>query len=168
MEEERILLLEEELLIVRHSGEIPEIALYSSIYYLSEDPEGPKIILSYEELGALQDAALARSREIVLRDLNPANRDLSIYRGLKRSIYNWHRLQDFCRRISRNYQDFQEVVRPALLAFLEQEMQDVIAGDRVSSINCTSAELAVFARILKCDLDECLPGWQSLCCNRSL
>ena len=161
--EERTMLLEEEFLIVRHSGEIPEIALYSTLYYLSEDPDGPGIILNNEELSVLQEAALQRSREIVLRDLTPENRDLSIYRGIRRSIYNWHRHQAFCRRICRNNADFQVVVREALLAFLQQEVEDVNSGNRVSSINCTAGELADFAGELGCASGALPSGWQSLC-----
>jgi len=163
MEEERTLLLEEEYLIVRHSGEIPEIALYSTLYYLSEDPDGPHILLNNEELAALQDGALKRSREIVLRDLDPANRDLSLYRGVKRSLYNWHRHQAFCERICRNNDGFKEVVRAALLAFLRQELEDVGSGNRTSSTNCTAEELTEFAGELDCNLEDLPLGWHKLC-----
>ena len=44
--DERTLLLEEELLLVRHSGEIPEVALHASVHYLTEDPEGPGLVLA--------------------------------------------------------------------------------------------------------------------------
>ena len=163
MEDERTLLLEDELLIVRHSGEIPEIALRSTLYYRCEDPEGPQLILSDEELVALQDAALKRSREIVLRDLDPSNRDLTLYRGVRRSIYNWHRHQAFCKRIKRSGKNFHGVVGKALLAFLKQEKEDVVSGDRVSCVNCTADELQYFISVLQCDPDELPSGWQSLC-----
>ena len=163
MEDERTLLLEEEYLIVRHSGEIPEIALYSTLFYLSEDPEGPQIILNNEELDVLQEAALARSREIVLRDLDPANRDLGLYRGVRRSIYNWYRLQAFCQRIGRDCYSFRETVCAALLAFLQQEVQDVTSGNRASSINCSASELADFATVLDCDVADFPPGWAEIC-----
>ncbi len=163
MEEERTLLLEEEFLIVRHSGEIPEIALYSTLYYLSEDPEGPHILLNNEELAALQDGALTRSREIVLRDLDPANRDLSLYRGVQRSLYNWRRHQAFCERIGRDSDGFEEVVRAALCAFLSREIEDVTSGNRCSSINCTAQELADFTAELDCSPDDLPAGWRMLC-----
>ena len=163
MEEERTLLLEEEYLIVRHSGEIPEIALYSTLYYLSEDPEGPHILLNNQELAALQDGALKRSREIVLRDLDPKNRELSLYRGVQRSMYNWRRHQAFCRRIGRDCDGFKKVVRSALLAFLYREIKDVASGNRCSSINCSAAELADFAAELDCSPDDLPAGWRMLC-----
>ena len=163
MEDERTLLLEEEFLIVRHSGEIPEIALHSTLYYLCDDPEGPQIILSNEELDILQEAALARSREIVLRDLDPENRDLGLYRGVKRSIYNWHRLQSFSRRVGHDCSAFAEVVRTELLLFLNQEMEDVSSGKRTSSINCVAAELVDFAAALKCEVNNFPSGWENIC-----
>lgn len=32
----------DEVLILQDSGEIPEIAYHTSLYYLTEDPEGPE------------------------------------------------------------------------------------------------------------------------------
>jgi hypothetical protein len=91
-------LLDDEWLIVRHSGEIPEIALHSAFYYLTEDPEGPRLQLSGEEIRYLQEAAAARYQEIILRDLCYENRELTIYRGVRRAIFNWHRFVAFCKR----------------------------------------------------------------------
>ncbi len=159
----RAQILEDELLIVRHSGEIPEIALNATIHYLQEDPEGPGLTLTEVELRCLQDAALKRCREIVLRDLDPENRDLPLYRGIRRTIYNWQRMQAFCGRIGRRQDDFRDVVRKALLAFLHREAADVGTGKRSSCINCSAGELAGFARQLGCDLHDLPPGWQQLC-----
>jgi hypothetical protein len=160
---EREQILEDELLIVRHSGEIPEIAYQATIHYLQEDPEGPGLTLTRAEITSLQDAGLKRAREIVLRDLDPANRDRSIYRGPRRSIYNWRRLHDFLRRLDRAEPDFTTVVRKALLAFLQTEVREVNSGRRSSSVNCSAEELAAFALELGCAADELPDGWQSLC-----
>ena len=46
MSSERNALMEEELLLVRHSGEIPEVALHASLHFLCDDEEGPRLILS--------------------------------------------------------------------------------------------------------------------------
>jgi len=163
--EDRLLLLEEEYLIVRYSGEIPEIALHATFYYLCEDPEGPRIALSDEERRGLEDGALKRSREIVLRDLDPGNRDLGLYRGPKRSVYNWRRHQNLCARMCRQDTSFKEVVREALLTFLEQEVEDVSSGSRMSSINCTADELVCFVDELDCSLDSLPSDWHRLCCR---
>lgn len=164
--QERSLILEDELLIVRHSGEIPEIALHATLHYLAEDPEGPQLVLTDVELQTLQDAAFERSREIVLRDLDPANRDLSLYRGVKRSIYNWSRMQAFCDRIDCNIGDFREIVRDALISFLTMEADDVGSGRRASSINCTADELMEFAQQLGCAPEQLPARWQSLCLSK--
>ena len=156
-------ILEEEIIILRNSGEIPEIALHTSLYYLEEDDEGPHIKLCEDELQLLYDAALARAQEIVLRDLDPANRDQSIYRGPARSIVNWQRFQSFCQRIQRTCPGFKEKVSQALLSYLKQECKDRESSDRLSSVNCTAEELKKFCSELNIDPD-CLPGdWTSLC-----
>ncbi len=159
----RVQILEDELLIVRHSGEIPEIALYATIHYLQEGPEGPQLTLTDVELHVLQDAALDRCREIVLRDLDPENRDLSLYRGIRRTLYNWDRMQAFCGRIGRRQDAFKDIVRQALVEFLRREADDVAAGRWSSCINCTAEELVEFARELSCDPDRFPLGWQDLC-----
>jgi hypothetical protein len=91
-------LLEDEWLIVRHSGEIPEIALHSAFYYLTEDQNGPRLQLSMTETEYLQEAAATRYHEIILRDLCFENRELAVYRGMLRAIFNWHRFVAFCER----------------------------------------------------------------------
>ena len=161
--DDRESILEEEIIILRNSGEIPEITLYSSIYYLEEDDEGPQIRLCEEELDQLYDAALARAREIVLRDLDPDNRDLSLYRGLARSIANWHRLQSFCHRINRQCPEFKKMVSQALLSFMEQEYEDTQRALRTPSVNCTAEEIRSFCEELCTDTSSLPDGWLCLC-----
>lgn len=150
--DERALILEEELLIVRHSGEIPEIALHSTLHYLCDDPEGPAFLLSAEELRPLQDAAIERYQEIILRDLDPDNRELPLFRGVQRAFCNWQRFKRFCKRIKRDWTGFRPVASRALHRFLMQEEMDVGTGKRSASINCSAQELKHFAAELE------LPG----------
>lgn len=138
-------LLEDEWYHVRHSGEIPEVALHSSIYYLTEDTEGPHLILADDDLQLLCRAAVERYREIILRDITPANRDKSIYRGILRSIANWRRLKRFCQRHSMEIEDIKTELPDVLLSFLKNEIGDVANGLRQSSINCTFADITSFA-----------------------
>ena len=91
-------LLENEWFVVRHSGEIPEIALHSAFHYLTEDLNGPRLQLSAEEIHSLQEAAATRYQEIILRDLCYENRELTVYRGVQRAIFNWRRFVAFCER----------------------------------------------------------------------
>ena len=163
--DERKSILAEEIIILRHSGEIPEIALHSSLYYLEEDESGPQISLREDELHVLYDAALERAREIVLRDLDPDNRDLSIYRGIARSIANWHRLQNFCRRINRDCHGFTKTVSQALVSFLQREVEDIEASVRLSSVNCSANDLCSFVEELCLDIESLPAGWKLLCNN---
>ncbi len=162
-DEERREILEEEGYILRDSGEIPEIAYHSTLYYLSRDPDGPRLLLTEKELEPLQEAALYRYREIVLRDITHENRDVAIFRGLRRTIYNWQRMEDFCKRINGDCGDFQAVVVRTLLDFLERELRDVISGSRKSSVNCTAEQLLEFASLLEVSVEALPAGWEQLC-----
>ena len=160
---EREYILEEELLLVRHSGEIPEVALHASLHYLCEDADGPRFILADEELRPLQEAALARYREIILRDLDPANRDRSLFRGIRRAITNWQRCCRFVENTGQSNDDFRRVVAEALQQYLWQEVREVRSGQRGQSVNCPAAALLSFARDLGLDQTELPDGWPSLC-----
>ena len=161
--DERTLLLEEELLLVRHSGEIPEVALHASVHYLTEDPEGPGLVLADEELRPLQEAALARYHEIILRDLNPVNRDRSLFRGIRRAIANWQRCSRFGEQIDQPTADFRRIAAAALRQYLHQEAREVQASERSPSVNCTPESLLSFARELGIEPAELPDGWPGLC-----
>lgn len=157
-------LLAEELLIVRNSGEIPEIAFHSALHYLTTDPEGPGLVLDASDIRQLETQVIARYREIMQRDLNPANRDLRLYRGIRRCIYNWERLGKFCGRQGLPCdEELQREIAGLLCAFLHQEAREVGAGLRTSSVNCTGAELADFCRLMDIDAGQLPAAWQDLC-----
>jgi hypothetical protein len=159
---ERRTLLADEFLLVRHSGEIPEVALHSALYYLTQDPGGPGITLAAEELDLLKDAVQERYQEIILRDLDPENRDKGLYRGLARCVANWQRLRRFCRREGRDVGEIKQEVAGALQRFIARELQDVLSGSRVSSINCSADELRLLAADLYLSADDLPDGWQCL------
>ncbi|MBA3003544.1 MAG: hypothetical protein FP813_06800 [Desulfurivibrio sp.] len=158
-------LLAEEILIVRHSGEIPEIAFHGSLYYLCEDPTGPQLTLTEKERDVLRQQVVARYREILLRDLNPDNRDATIYRGLKRCIFNWERLGKFCKRQGLAVEDVRQEIARALRSFLHQEANEVRAGLRHSCLNCTKEELGIFAGAIGVRPEELPEGLEMLFCT---
>ena len=160
---DRAYILAEEWLMVRHSGEIPEVALHASLHYLCEDAEGPHFILADEELIPLQEAVLARYREIILRDLDAANRDRSLFRGIKRALHNWYRFARFSDMIGCPYEEFRETTAQALMLYLQQELDDVCSEKRSSSINCTTEAMLSFAHTLGIDPVELPDDWACLC-----
>lgn len=160
---ERTSILEEEFLLVRHSGEIPEVALHGSLHYLCEDTEGPRLILAAEELKILEEAALARYREIILRDLDASNRDRSLFRGIRRANHNWYRFVRFSDRVGCAYDDFRVEAAYLLLAYLRQEKEEVEAGKRLPSCNCTAEALLAFAFDLGIVPTFLPTDWQILC-----
>ncbi|ADW18742.1 hypothetical protein Despr_2606 [Desulfobulbus propionicus DSM 2032] len=156
-------LLEEEWLLVRHSGEIPEVALHASFYYLCEDEEGPGLVLSQVEKQTLESAALHRYQEIILRDLDVANRDLSLFRGIRRANHNWYRFVRFSDKVGSSLETFQAVAADALLHYLRQEQDEVSRGERLPSINCSAHALLTFAVALGIDPSLLPENWADLC-----
>lgn len=161
--EERSALLAEEELLVRHSGEIPEVALHSSLYYLREDDEGPRLRLTGEEISYLEGAALARYQEIILRDLDPANRDFSLFRGIRRANHNWRRFVRFCHKTGRPDEAFRQIAATALAEYLRLELTEVDAGEREPSINCSAETLLNFALAMGIAPAALPGGWTGLC-----
>ncbi|MEN8142923.1 MAG: hypothetical protein ABFQ82_04930 [Thermodesulfobacteriota bacterium] len=153
----------DELLIVRHSGEIPEVALHGSLFFLSCDPEGPGVTLSLEETLELKKMAVERYREIVKRDLDPENRDKGIYRGLARCIANWQRMELFCRRENFSVEPLRKETSNLLILFIKNEVVDVVQNNRSSSVNCGRAELKSFAEKLGLQPESLPEGWSELC-----
>jgi hypothetical protein len=160
---DREFFLSEEAVLVRNSGEIPEVALHGALYFLAADPEGPGLALTSEDREFLEEQALARYREIIRRDLTPENRDLAIYRGLARAAANWRRLANFCRKTARCLDRYRAETALALKDFMAREAEEVGSGRRRSSINCSVAELAVFAGELGLSDQELPLGWQGIC-----
>lgn len=158
-------LLENEWFTVRYSGETPEIALHSALYYLTEDSEGPGLVLAVDEINVLRQAAADRYLEIILRDLEPANRVLPIYRGVKRSIINYHRYQSFCRRQQLDGGKIIAEVAAALLLFLAREMVAAAKEQGCPAVNCSFVELNVFAQQLGL-VQETLPPAIALLCEQ--
>jgi len=155
--------IDEEAFIIEHSGEIPEVALHSSLHYLGEDPEGPGLHLNAEDIFPLKQAVVERYRVIILRDLAPENRDKSIYRGLARCAVNWQRLFKFCLRENLDFQEVKLETADALQKFLVNEVADVKSNGRSSSVNCSSGELESLIISLGLSEDDLPEGWQKVC-----
>lgn len=147
-------LFENEWYIIRHSGETPEIAYNSAIYFLSRSVEGPKINLNPQQISSLKLAAVQRYKEIVLRDLNPENFDKSIYRGMARSICNYRRFCNFCNRQHIDPIDIKKVAASALHDFLELALRRVMSNDGLVEINCGFSELQRYAAELEVELSS--------------
>lgn len=153
--------LDDELLLIQNSGEIPEVTYHGSLFFLTEDAEGPFLSLSEEDLLPLKEAVFERYRRIIFRDVNPALRHKRIYRGLQRCIANWERFGKFCRQERFDADQTRLELREALRKFLLRELDDLRQG-RPSSINCSAEALCAFMEIL--DLgDDALPrNWRHL------
>lgn len=137
---------ENEWLAVRDSGELPEIAYHSSIFYLTKDESGPHLVLSEKERHLLLEAAKRRYQDIILRDMLPENRGKPYYRGLKRSMENWQRVLLFEKRHGIEIASLQRAAAVALHSFLATEVEEGVFPS--PSVNCTLQELLSFAEEL--------------------
>jgi hypothetical protein len=153
-------LLEEEWFLVRHSGELPEVAFHSALHHLTEDPQGPGLHLDAGEIQALEEAAIARYREILLRDLCYEQRKLPVYRGIKRALFNWQRLTAFCGRQGRDCKDLRDAVAEAFLFLLDKTGQSrgKVEPDPecLSAIPGSSPRCPSLAFVFNCTIDEVL------------
>jgi len=156
-------LISEEVFVVRHSGEIPEVTFHESLSYLTEDADGPGLQMKNVDAFPLKQAGVKRYRVIILRDLDPGNRDKRIYRGLARCVANWQRLLKFCTREGIDFQAIRNEAADALQKFLDTEVTDVKSKKRSSCINCCQAEVEELVKSLGISLNELPKGWQDLC-----
>ena len=156
-------LIAEEVFVVQHSGEIPEVTFHEALYYLTEDNEGPGLQMKPDDIFPLKQAVVKRYRTIILRDLDSGNRDKKIYRGLARCAANWQRLLKFCTREGIDFQVIRNEAADALREFFDTEVADVESKKRSSCINCCQAEIEELAMSLGVSLDKLPEGWQELC-----
>lgn len=157
--------LEDEVFIIEDSGEMPEVALQSSLYFLCTDPDGPGLTLDDDDIQPLKKAVISRYQTIILRDLTPANRKKTIYRGLARCAINWQRMKIFAQREKLDISHVRHKTAPALIAFLKEEVCYVNRGGESSCPNCNQESLDEFARELGLSPDELPCGWKDLCCK---
>jgi len=155
--------IDEEVFFIERSGEMPEVAYHSSLFFLTRDEDGPGVSLSDKQLLPMKKAVISQYADIMRRDLNPENRDKRIYRGLERCVANWERLNTFCARAGLSADFLKEEMATRLRAFLDNEVKECSSGQRHSSINCNSSRLKKFAGELGLKTSDLPPGWQQLC-----
>ena len=156
---ERQSLIDDEILMIETSGEMPEVAYHGSVHYLTADPEGPGLVLDEQELRRLRAATIEGFRRIILRDVTLENRGRGLYRGIRRTITNWRRLNTFCARHGLDCHAVRDELRAAVRVFLHGEVADVLAGGPCA-LNCTKGELRAFFDELGLDADALPPGWE--------
>lgn len=157
-------LINDEVLIIENSGEMPEVILHGSLYYLGRDPDGPNIVLAIQDLRRLKQAVVEGYRKIIVRDLTLKNRGKRHYRGLARCIVNWQRLRKFCQREGFDITPVAIEICELLQRFMLGEYEDICAKNRQCCINCSLAELLAFFFQVGFDPSELPSGWQELLC----
>ena len=157
--------IDDELLIIEDGGEMPEVTMHGSLYFLCLDPDGPQCTLTPRDLLRLKQAVVAGYRRIIVRDLILENRGKGHYRGLARSSINWQRLCRFCQREGFDPSPVAAEIRDLLEQFMVTEYEEVAREKRASCINCSASELTTFFSQVGFDPCRRLPdGWQGLVC----
>ncbi len=87
--------VEDEVAAVAHAGEMPEVARAEAVHYLTEDPAGPGLDLTPDELAALDRATVGAYLRLLRRDLNVRTVGRRAWRGLNRGAANLGRLAAF-------------------------------------------------------------------------
>ena len=157
-------IIDDEVLIIENGGEMPEVIMHGCLYYLGQDPEGPRLVLSNHDLSRLKKAVVEGYRKIIVRDLTLENRGKGHYRGLARSGVNWQRLSRFCQREGLDASKVAKEVCDLLQRFMAVEHDDVSRQRRVSCINCSATELLAFFARVGFDPGRLPEGWQEVVC----
>ncbi len=155
---ERESVIDDEVLIVETSGEMPEVAYHGSLYYLTHDPEGPGLSLVLEEKVRLVLAVIEGYRRIICRDLNLENRQKSCYRGLARCLVNWRRVSGFAAAQRLSLTELEEEVAAALKTFLAGEITDIRQGCP-TCVNCSHTELKELVNEVGLSADSLPLAW---------
>jgi hypothetical protein len=156
-------LFENEWYIVRYSGETPEIAYNSAIYFLTRAADGPRMSLCPSQIKQLRQAAVDRYEEIVLRDLYHANMGKPIYRGVARSICNYQRFTQFCQRQGLCPSEITKRCSDLLATYLEVEFDRACKKGQPTVINCSFQELKNFALSLEVSFPSEYSSLEPLC-----
>lgn len=98
-----------------------------------------------------------------MRDLTIANRDLSLFRGLRRAEENWRRYAQFCRKVGFDYSLFRQEAGLALIDYLQVELDEVAVKKRKPSINCAKKIVCALAKGLALRPEAFPQGWETLC-----
>lgn len=151
-------LIEDERLIILHSGELPEVAYHGSIHYLTEYPNGPLLKKEDIDLTPLKEAVIMRYQTIIFRDLDHKNREKRIYRGLARAIVNYARLNKFAKLEGMAIRHIHNEIKKRTHDFLQQEIDEVMKGNRTTCINCSLDELQQFLQDMQIGDKKLLHG----------
>jgi len=152
--------LQQEVDWIENSGEMPEVAFYEALYYLTEEEEGPKLILTSSDIKRLENAVVTRFKTIILRDLEFANRKSSIFRGLKRAIINYNRLKKYQKKKDRIDPGMKKEIGRFLIEYIRCECEDISDKRHYRTINCTIEELEQFADELGINIS---PEYKDIC-----
>lgn len=149
----------EEKEIIAHSGEMPEVAFHNSLHFLTENPDGPHLTLTPEEITFLQQGVIERYKWIILRDLNPKMRGKSEFRSIERAIVNYKRLKRYAKKQQLDISDIIPELAQVLTIYIKAELKDPYLKEHyLRTVNCSREDWKWFVKELHLDLSDLLPN----------
>lgn len=150
--------IKEEKEIIAHAGELPEVAFHASLYFLTEAPEGPHLVLTPEEVAFLKRGVIEGYKKIILRDLNPQMRGNSIFRGMERAVTNYKRLKRFAKKEGIDISHLIPEMAQALTMYMETEIKDpYLKTHSLRTVNCLKEDWEWFVKELNLTPSRLLP-----------
>jgi len=141
--------IEEEREIIAHAGELPEVAFHASLYFLTEDPEGPHLVLTSEEIAFLKEGVIEGYKRIILRDLNPKMRGETVFRGMERAITNYKRLKRFAEKERIDISNLIPELAQAFTIYMQTEIEDpYLKIHSLRTVNCSKEDWEWFVKEL--------------------
>ena len=148
--------------IIAHAGELPEVAFYSSFYFLTEDPEGPHLLLTPPEISFLKKGVIEGYKRIVLRDLNPKMKARDEFRSIERAIINFKRLKRYAYKEKFDISEIIPQIAKALAVYMKVELEDVYLEEHsLRTVNCKKEDWGWFLKELHLENSFLLPDTEA-------
>ena len=148
--------------IIAHAGELPEVAFYSSFYFLTEDPEGPHLLLTPSEISFLKKGVIEGYKRIILRDLNPKMKGKSEFRSIERAIVNFRRLKRYVCKEQFDISDIIPQLAQALIIYMKAELEDLYLEEHsLRTVNCRREDWDWFLKELHLENFSLLPDTEA-------
>ncbi|CAD7779069.1 hypothetical protein BLFGPEAP_02143 [Candidatus Methanoperedenaceae archaeon GB50] len=148
--------------IIAHAGELPEVAFYSSLYFLTQEPEGPQLVLTPAEISFLKKGVIEGYKRIILRDLNPKIKGKTEFRSIERAIINFKRLKRYAYKEKFDISEIIPQIAKALAVYMKAELEDVyLEKHSLRTVNCEKEDWEWFIKELHLENSSLLPNTEA-------
>jgi hypothetical protein len=140
-------IIEEADAILLTGGEMPEVVMFESLAQLEAQGIHPTSI----ETRRLREAVFQRYQDMILRDLDPANRGTAVFRSPQRARINFARMSGFALKHDFELTDFLSLAAGMFQKYLEQESVDIAQGRSFNTLGMDRSETELLISELRID-----------------